>query len=91
MPLYVRTLLATGPPEEVAAAATRHREHLRELGAAGRIRAAGEFPNGDGFLEIFEAGDRLEAESIAGSSPLIAEGLGTWMLREWIELDMGTG
>jgi uncharacterized protein YciI len=42
----------------------------------------------DGFLEIFEAKDRLEAEAIARSSPLVQEGLGTWMLREWVEVGL---
>lgn len=89
MPFYVRTLLITGSPDEVAAAAEEHRAQIRELHGAGKIRAAGEFANGDGFLEIFDAADRLEAESIARSSPLIEAGWGTWMLREWIELDPG--
>jgi uncharacterized protein YciI len=88
MPLYTRTILVTGPPDEVAAAAEQHKAHLRELGEAGKLRAAGEFKNGDGFLEIFEAADLLEAESIARSSPLVEEGLGSWMLREWIELEL---
>jgi uncharacterized protein YciI len=88
MPLFVRTLLVTGPPDEVQAAAEHHREHLRVLRSDGRLRVAGEFANGDGFLEIFEARDRLEAEQIARSSPLVEGGLGTWMLREWVELDL---
>ena len=88
MPLFVRTLLMTGPPDEVAEVAEGHREHLRQLHAAGRVRAAGEFKDGEGFLEIFEAADRMEAEAIARSSPLVEAGLGTWMLREWIELDL---
>jgi uncharacterized protein YciI len=88
MPLYARTLLVTGPPEEVDAATERHREHVRFLRAEQRLRIAGEFANGDGFLEIFEAADRMEAERIARSSPLVIEGLGTWMLREWVELDL---
>jgi uncharacterized protein YciI len=87
VPLYVRTLLVTGPPDEAALAAAKHREHLGELHAQGRLRAAGEFRDGDGFLEIFEAADRLESESIARSSPLVEEGLATWMLREWLEID----
>ena len=87
MPFWVRTLLVTGLPDEVEPVARRHLEHLRELHAAGRIRAAGEFQDGDGFLEIFEAADRREAESIAGASPLIEAGLATWMLREWTELE----
>ena len=89
MPLYVRTLLVTGPPDEVAVAADRHREHLRDLHGRGRLRVAGEFKDGDGFLEIFEAADLHEAQRIAGSSPLVSEGLGTWMVREWSELELG--
>jgi uncharacterized protein YciI len=87
MPLWVRTVLVTGLPEEVEPVAGRHREHLRGLHEAGKLRAAGEFNDGDGFLEIFEAIDRREAEAIAAASPLIEAGLATWMLREWRELD----
>lgn len=87
MPLYVRTLLVTGAPEDVEAAARGHREHLRRLRDEGRLRAAGEFRQGDGFLDIFEAKDLLEAEQTARSSPLVEEGLGAWMLREWTELE----
>lgn len=86
MPLYVRTLLITALPEEIGQAADGHREHLRRLKAEGKLRAAGSFRQGDGFLEIFEAKDLLEAEAIARSSPLVEEGLGAWMLREWEEL-----
>jgi hypothetical protein len=46
------------------------------------------FRHGDGFLDIFEAKDLLEAEGIARSSPLVEEGLATWMLREWSELEL---
>ena len=87
MPLYVRTLLVTGPPDEVDAVSCEHRDHLRELHSRGKLRVAGEFRNGDGFLEIFEAKDLLEADAIARASPLIEAGLGSWMLREWTELE----
>jgi uncharacterized protein YciI len=87
MSFWVRTLLITGLPDEVEPVARQHRAHLLELHEAGRIRAAGEFADGDGFLEIFEAADRRDAESIAAASPLIEAGLATWMLREWTELD----
>ena len=86
MPLYVRTLLVTGPLDDVAPAAEKHRAHLRALKDAGKVRLAGEFANGDGFLEIFDVVDRMEAEHIARSSPLVEDGLATWMLREWKEL-----
>ena len=80
-------MLVTGIPDEVEPVARRHREHLRDLYEAGCLRAAGEFKDGDGFLEIFEAADRREAESIASASPLIEAGLATWMVREWQELE----
>ena len=60
----------------------RHRAHLRELHASGKLRLAGEFADGAGFLEILEAKDRLEAERLARASPLIEDGLGSWTLRE---------
>jgi uncharacterized protein YciI len=88
MPLYVRTLLVTGPAEEVSQASEGHRAHLRRLKDEGRLRAAGAFASDDGYLEIFEAKDRLDAESIARSSPLVEQGLGAWMVREWEELDL---
>ena len=88
MPLYVRTLLVTGPPDEVEAASAKHEKHVRELKKRGKLRAAGAFSNGGGFLEIFEAKDLFEAETIARSSPLVEEGLGAWILREWEELDL---
>ena len=86
MPLFVRTLLLTGPADEVAAAAAGHREHLRELRERGKLRAAGEFANGEGFLDIFEARDLHEAQALGEASPLVSEGLSAWMLREWDEL-----
>lgn len=85
MPYYVRTILITGPEDETAPAREEHVAHVAQLAAAGKIRAAGAFARGDGYLEIFEAADLYEAESIARSSPLIVLGLGTWMLREWEE------
>jgi uncharacterized protein YciI len=85
MPYFVRTILVTGPVDEVDAARRDHELHLAQLAAAGKIRVAGAFTRGDGFLEIFEARDLYEAEAIARSSPLVELGLGTWMLREWEE------
>ena len=87
MPLYARTILVTGPEDEVVHARRGHLDHLRDLGAAGRLRVAGAFARGDGYLEIFEAKDLWDAEATAQSSPLVSLGLGTWMLREWTELD----
>lgn len=83
MPLFVRILLVTAPPEEVAAALPGHLDQLAELARGGGLRVAGQFREGDGFLEVFEAEDRLAAEAIARSSPLIERGLGSWSLREF--------
>ena len=88
MPLWVRTLLITGPEEEAVPARRAHVEHLRALAARGKLKAAGEFAKGEGFLEIFEADDLHEAELIARGSPLVELGLGTWMLRRWDELSL---
>ena len=86
MPLFVRTLLVTGPVEEVRAATERHVDHLRDLRDRGKLRAAGRLGDEDGFLEIFEAADRKQAEEVARSSPLVEDGLGAWMLRPWEEI-----
>jgi uncharacterized protein YciI len=83
--LWLRTLLVTGRPDEVGPAVRRHREHLRELREAGKLRLAGELDGGDGFVEIFEAVDRREADAIGRASPLIEEGLVAWTVREWFE------
>jgi uncharacterized protein YciI len=91
VPLYARTLLLTGPLSEVEAARPAHLAQLRELETRGRLRAAGEFRDGDGFLEIFEAHDLLEAQAISEASPLVALGLGACLLREWVELEPGGG
>lgn len=86
MPLYARTLLVTATGEEVERAVEGHLRHLEDLRALGRLRAAGRFPKGDGFLDIFEARDLLDAEATARDTPLVEEGLATWLVREWIEL-----
>lgn len=90
MPLYVRTILVTGPEDEAEPARRAHLEHLEALKGRGKLRAAGRFTRGDGYLEIFQADDLYEAEAIARSSPLVEAGLGTYMLREWEDL-MGRG
>ena len=86
MPLFVRTILVTGSPGDVDPVRHDHLAHVTGLAAVGKIRAAGSFSRGDGYLEIFEAKDLYEAEEIARSSPLVEQGLGTWMVREWVEL-----
>ena len=87
MPLYVRTILITELPPRVEQACAAHERHLAQLRERGKLRAAGRFAGGDGYLEIIDAEDRLEADAIARSSPLVEQGLASWMLREWVELE----
>jgi uncharacterized protein YciI len=88
MPLWARTLLFTVPADQAAAASQGHREQLRALAREGKLRCAGELGRGEGFLEVFEARDRREAEAILRASPIVEDGLAAWMLREWTELDL---
>ena len=88
MPLWVRMLWITVSPDGLGDALDKHRQHLRDLKQQGKLRAAGTFTQNDGFLEIFEAKDRHEAEEIVRASPLVEDGLCSWQLREWTELDL---
>lgn len=85
MPLYARIVRITALPADVPEAMAGHRRHLESLRESGKLRVAGEFRDGDGFLEIFEADDLLEADDIARSSPLVRDGLSSWFVREWEE------
>lgn len=85
MPLFLRLLLVCGPPDQVEAAAKGHAEQLDLLRDAGELRLAGEFVNGDGYCEILDVDDRLEAERLTRESPLVERGLVSWFLREWNE------
>ena len=88
MATWVRTLLVTALPADVDPWVDGHLQHLRELNAQGRLRAAGAFPRGDGYLDLFEAKDLLEAEEITRASPLVTRGLAAFTLREWRELSL---
>ena len=88
MPYYVRTILITGREDDAGPARREHQTHVEDLAAEGKIRIAGAFGRGDGYLEIFEAKDLYEAEAIARSSPLVELGLGTFMLRAWEEIPL---
>lgn len=83
MPLWVRTIAVTALPDDAAPAIAAHRAEVARLAGEGRIRAAGSFPGDEGFLEIFEAKDRLEAEAVAHASPIVEAGVGIVTLREW--------
>ncbi len=82
MPRYLRLLMVSGPPEEVAAAARGHVEQLEGLRDADQLQFAGEFANGDGFFEILDVRDRHEAERLTRECPLVERGLTSWLLRE---------
>ena len=87
---FFRLLLVSGSPEDVEVAAQGHAEQLARLRSEGRLRLAGKFANGDGFCEILDVEDRLEAERLTRESPLVERGLVSWILREWNE-DAATG
>jgi len=86
---WLRTLLVTARSSEAEPAVRRHRDHVRELREAGKLRLAGELEHGDGFVEIFEAVDRREADAVGRASPLIEEGFVAWTLSEWFETYRG--
>jgi len=88
MPLYLCTLLVTGPPDEVERATPLHREHLAELRRRGKLRLAGELAKGEGFVEVYDVEDLHEADATARSSPLVERGLGAWLLRELSTLEV---
>ena len=67
MAFYARTILVTGPRDEVDPAAEAHRDHLRDLRARGKLLIAGEFANGDGFLEILDVVDLTRPRPSPGS------------------------
>ncbi len=86
MALWVRTILTTGPRDELTEAVAGHRAHIEELRAGGQLRFAGELAGDEGYVDVFEAADRHQAEAISNGSPLVELGLGAWMLREVTEL-----
>jgi len=86
MATWARTLLITAVPADADPWTEAHLDQLRRLKAEGRLRAAGAFPRGDGYLELFDAADLMEAERITRESPLVERGLAAWTLREWTEV-----
>jgi len=89
MALYVVTLLVTTPPGEAGDAVRRHRERLARLRAEGRLRFAVELAGGEGFVEVLEVADLLEADEVARSSPLVEDGLCAWLIRACAEPELG--
>ena len=87
MPYYVRALLITVSPGESEEPKRQHREHLRELSRAGKLKSAGELGDGEGFVEIIDVADLHEAEALTADSPLVRDGLVSWFLREWHEIE----
>lgn len=85
MALWVRILMITADPAEVEPAAEAHRRQVDALARAGRLRAAGVLGDDEGYLEIFEAADRHEAEDTLRASPLVERGLAAWTLRPFRE------
>ena len=88
VPTYLRILLVTARPDDVASALGGHREQLETLRRAGRLHAAWTLADGDGFVEAFEAADRHDAERVTAASPLVEAGLCSWTLKR-CESDSG--
>jgi uncharacterized protein YciI len=80
--LWIRILFATGSPDEVAAHAPAHREHLRELDAAGKLRVSGELARDLGYVDVIDVRDRREAEALLAASPLVEAGVCSYVLKE---------
>ena len=87
MSLWVRTIWITGPPSEVEEAARSHRQRLGELAREGRLHVSGVVGDDQGFVDVFEARDRLEAEAEARASALVERGLGAWTVRRWTDTE----
>ncbi len=88
MPTYARVLLITVSPDEAAEAVEGHRGHLQELRRAGKLRLAGSLAGDEGFVEILDVADLHEADALTRDSPLVRDGLASWILREWHELTL---
>lgn len=87
MPLYALTLLFTVPPDEMIEPAAAYRDFARARRAAGTLRYAGELGESEGYIEVFEAADRMESEAVARANPLVEAGVVTWILRPYREVD----
>lgn len=94
---WARTIRLTVSEEAAAEAIAAHRALLRRMSKEGVLRQAwiltagrsGADPGAgavDGFLEILETADRLEAEEWCRRSPLLEAGFAAWSLvpvRDW--------
>lgn len=87
MPRWIRIVRITATPQAASEAAAGHRRQVEGWRRDGRLHSAGAFRDGDGFVEVFEAADLLEADAAARDSPLVCDGLAAWFVREWIEDD----
>lgn len=88
MTYWARTILITASGEGLEAAIEGHLGRLRDLRARNRLLFAGRLSQGDGFLEVYEAADRVEAEAVGRDTPLVEDGLATWMIRQWEPIDL---
>ena len=87
MELYAVTIRITATPDQVESILPPQLEAILELGRAGRIRLAGRLDIDGGFLAVFEAKDLLDARATAENFPLIRDGLASWSLRRFEELE----
>lgn len=85
MMAWVRILTITAAPDEVAEAFAGHREHLRDLATEGRLVASYALAGDAGFIDVFRAADRWQAQDTASASPLVAHGLAAWQLHPIVD------
>ena len=90
MPPYLRTVLLTGPREDLDAAMPDYLDYLAAMRERGELRLAGAFARDDGFFELLELKDRRAADASSGEHPLIQLGLVSWSIRAWTEIGSGS-
>jgi uncharacterized protein len=69
-----------------------HRDHLRELFEAGKVRSAGPFADDSGGLIVYEVADEDEARRLVADDPYTAAGVVEEVrLTEWTVILPPTG
>ncbi len=83
---FVITLEKTASPDAFQAVVPDHVAYMDELHRRGVLIAAGPFQDGRGGMVIIEAEDATAARAIAEADPLIAQGVESYTLRQWMVL-----
>ena len=90
--LFVVTMTANVPPDQMMPHLADHLEYMTELARKGVLFASGPFvraggaPTGDG-LSIFNASSADEARSFAEKDPFYVHGLRRIEIKEWMMME----